>query len=687
LIARSGKVQASRKRWQLAALFTTLGLLAVAGCPEPKSSQTRRAQQNQLRQKDRGEALIDSAVNQLADLPSLVDMQLRPPSVILDASKSADGQDVMAIGIANPNVPDGPINVINVPAQNSLFQRNRISSGDVIKYYIIEDETVDKQRQEEGLGRQLAKELTIAQVVNESTLLVEGSLPEEVLFPAKLEVWRYSDERLLEINQKLVLYHERQLPPLGWEPSADQAALAQIVVWLNQWLRQSEPKADWIRDPMLKTLNAALATDKNIAAAVAPAALAAQQFEPHEGRLLQEAVWLRDISRWAQGDDFNDLKRATALFDWTVRNVQLIDDAEALPRRPWQVLVHGHGSAEQRAWVFAMLARQQGLDVVIVKVKSGEQGAEGQNAEGLQSTTLTGVLLDKQIYLFDPRLGLPLPGPAGEGVATLEQLRQDDALLRQLDLDGAAYPLTAEALKNAEVSIVADPFDLSKRARQLEAKLTGEDHLVLTSAPTQLSEQLKEVPEIGAVKLWDVPFRTLGDQLALGILNRQREALAFEPFANRPGLWKARTRHFQGRKLAAKESLDEAIDDHREAVKLYTEVRPTDRQIARVSSNERRRVANSAKLGATYWLGLLSYDEGKNDVAIHWLARPELSEEDSPWAAGARYNLARAYEANSNFEEAAKILEADTSPQQHGNRLRAKRLKALAQEAEKKSDQ
>src|SRR6201999_3688789 len=137
-------------------------------------------------------------------------------------------------------------------------------------------------------------------------------------------------------------------------------------------------------------------------------------------------------------------------------------------------------------------------------------------------------------YLFDPRLGLSLPGPGGEGIATLEQLRQDDALLRQLDLDGAAYPLNAEALKTAEVSIVADPFDLSKRARQLEAKLTGEDHLMLTSAPTQLSEQLKEVPGIGAVKLWDMPFRTLRDQLALNKLNRQREALSFEPFANRP---------------------------------------------------------------------------------------------------------------------------------------------------------
>jgi tetratricopeptide (TPR) repeat protein len=217
----------------------------------------------------------------------------------------------------------------------------------------------------------------------------------------------------------------------------------------------------------------------------------------------------------------------------------------------------------------------------------------------------------------------------------------------------------------------------------LETKLTGDDHLVLTSNPSQLAAKLKEVPGMTVVKLWDVPFRTLHDQLNLGKAARHQEALAFEPFAHRPALWKARTRHFQGRRDANAKSQDEAIDDHREAAKFYTDktVRPPDRQIARTTSSEKRRVETTAKSAATYWLGLLSFDEGKYDVAADWLGSAELSEKESPWSAGARYNLARTLEAQSRFDEAAKILNDDTSPQQHGNRIRAKRLQALAEKA------
>jgi hypothetical protein len=46
----------------------------------------------------------------------------------------------------------------------------------------------------------------------------------------------------------------------------------------------------------------------------------------------------------------------------------------------------------------------------------------------------------------------------------------------------------------------------------------------------------------------------------------------------------------------------------------------------------------------------------------------------SPWLPGARYNLARSYEALGETEKAIALYEADDSPQRHGNRLRAKWL-------------
>jgi TolA-binding protein len=111
-------------------------------------------------------------------------------------------------------------------------------------------------------------------------------------------------------------------------------------------------------------------------------------------------------------------------------------------------------------------------------------------------------------------------------------------------------------------------------------------------------------------------------------------------------------------------------------------VRPTDLHIAKAASPDERRVNSSAKRDATYWLGLLSYDDGKFDVAADWFRRPELNTADSPWRTGAMYNLARCLEAAGQLEEAIQILESDSSsPQQNGNKVRARELQTRAKEA------
>jgi hypothetical protein len=680
-------------------LFSFAAFLAVlSGCREPETASATRTQQTSLQRDDRGEALIIAAAQQLGDLPSAVDTELRPPTVILDANKSGTGADVVAIAVANPNIPGNPVNLIGVPPDRpGRFKSLGVRSGDILKYYIIEDETVDEERQLTGFARRLAKELTIGQVIDDNSLIIEGSLPEQVLFPAKLEVWRNLDDRLEEINRKLLDYARKQQPPLGWEPGPDERVLVQIVAWLNQWLRQVEPKTDWKRDALIDTLPPDLLSNENLSSKLDAKALAAQVFGPYDEQLLQEAVWLRDISRWAQGDDFNDLARATALFDWTIRNVQLVPDENALPHRPWRTLVDGRGTADERAWVYALLCRQQALDVVMLEVPvvGDQQSAKSEPTSPQHPVPsplpyyLPALVLDGQLYLFDTRLGLPIPGPGGEGVATLAQVQQDDAILRQLDLDGAPYPLKSEALKNAVARVVVSPFELSRRAMQLESKLTGDNHLVLTVVPSNVVERLKTIPTLSGVALWDVPFRTLHEQLSLSETERTLEALAFEPFAKRPLLWKARMRHFQGRRERDRKSEDDGVDDHREAVQLYTNpsVRPLDTKIAQVSSADERRVDTTAKRAATYWVGLLSFDEGKFNIAEDWLRRSGLGDDESPWSAGTRYNLARALEAQDEFDEAVKLLEEDTSPQRHGNQLRARMLRAKAAKAKAEADE
>jgi hypothetical protein len=339
-------------------------------------------------------------------------------------------------------------------------------------------------------------------------------------------------------------------------------------------------------------------------------------------------------------------------------------------------LLYGRGTAAERAWVFALLCRQQGLDVVTLGVpnQSNKEAQAGTSTDYWLSALFT----KGQLYLFDTQLGLAIAGPGGNGIATLEQVLQDDSLLRKMDLEGTPHPVTSDGFKSARVFIVADQFSLSRRAAQLEAALTGEEHLALMAKPGELADQLRGAGIKQGIALWDFPFRTLLGQLTVGKTARHEEALAFEPFAVRPALWKARTRQFQGRRKAANRPGEDALDDHQEAARLYMSksVRPTDRHIAQADTPEERRVNSSAKLDATYWLGALSFDDGKFDVAANWFRRPELSAPDSPWHFGTLYNLARSLEASGNFEEAVNLLGDDKSPQEAGNKLRARDLKS-----------
>jgi tetratricopeptide (TPR) repeat protein len=367
-----------------------------------------------------------------------------------------------------------------------------------------------------------------------------------------------------------------------------------------------------------------------------------------------------------------------------VRNVQLVPDEGAPPRRPWQVLAYGRGTARQRAWVFALLGRQQGLNIVVLS-PAPPDATESQNAIGSEEVAepsdlvWPAVLIEGELYVFDTRLGLPLRD-ANDAVATLAQLRSDDSLLRRLDLDDAPYPLNAEWIAHMTAQVVADSFDLSRAAFQLEQKLAGENRVALSTNPTQVANALQGIAGIDDVRLWDFPFITLRDQLELQPPQLQTEAMAFEPFAWRPHFWKARVLHFRGRQQTAQRGRlgesQEATSDHQQAIKLYTskEVRAPERLVQRAAP-ERQRIASAAQDNAAYWVGLLLYDNKRFDVAAQWLGRKELTAPAADWADGARYNLARAYEALGRREEAIELYEAGIGSQRHGNRLRAKWLK------------
>ncbi len=667
------------------------GLIAVAaiGCektaaPRPRSLRFRG---------DNSDVYLDSVAATLNDLPSALDLELLPAQPILTASSSKDGKEVRAICGRNPQTPDGPFNFLQAVDGNANFATIQVQPGDIVRYYV----NVDADAAERNIEQRTALELRVRRLDAqdpENALIIEGGLSGPSLQPQRIEIWRYSDKRMDAIRSMMKVYEVFRRPPAGWEPSPDLAALRQIVERGNQWLRSqlnNDGDGPWRLEPLLVGLPEGLRSAKGVAELITPDAQKNGVFADWEGRLLEQAVWSRDIAQWARGDALSDLDAVTRLFDWTVRNVQLDPpgDGPTVISHPWQALAYGHGTAEHRAWVFAELCRQQGIDVAILQAAAG--------AEGEPAPLLAGALIGGEIYLFDPRVGLPIPGGAA-AVATLAEAAKNDELLRAFDVgDQLSYPLNAAQLDRVDALIVASPLQLARRSALLEAALEGEEFVKLTANAGALGEELAKQPHISAVSLWQRPFQAVADEFGLKPSVRQQAAAEFEPFAQRPLLWKARVLHFQGNKDVRAEERSDPLaqprSGHQEAPKLYQDrtVRPSDEVLATLDATKRE-VYEAAKAESSYWLGLLIYDRGDYEIASSWLGDRTLEREpQGKWAPGARYNLARAYDKLGRTDEAVKLLEAtpESDPQRLGNLVLAKQIVARAKatvEAERGGD-
>jgi hypothetical protein len=648
---------------------------AIIGCgPAPPARGRRTAARG-----SQSEAYLRGVAATLNDLPRQVSLELLPAQPILTASTSADGKEVRATCTQNPQSPDGQINYLRASDGNANFLALDVQPGDIVRYYV----NVDQEVAERGIEQRTAIELRVRRLDAldpQNALIIEGGLTAPALTPERIEIWRYSDKRMDAIRSALNRYEKLRSPPAGWEPSPDLAALRQMVEHANQWLRnQPAPKDKWQPDPMLQQLPEDLRKSQGVAEAIALENLRDGVFAEWEGRLLQQAVWCRDISQWAGGNTVTDPppKVAAALFDWTVRNVQLDrDDGAATIHHPWQALVYGHGSAEHRAWVFVELCRQQGIDAALLRPEGGNE----------KSPLLAAAFIVGELYLFDPQLGLPL-AVVDDRPATLKEILAEPEKLRQLDVDDLSYPLQADRLKSLEALVVASPLQLSQRSARLEAALEGENFVKLSANASKLAGRLKHVPEVKSVALWTEPFEALAREQTIKISLRRLAAAEFAPFADRPKLWQARVLHFQGNKDVRAEERNDPLADprlgHNEALEKYQDrtVRPPKSVLDKLEP-AKQKVYRAAKAEASYWLGLLSYDRGNFDVAEFWLGERTLDEAPKgPWADGARYNLARAHEAQGDAPKAIKLLMADPqdAPQRHGNLVRAERLRNAAE--------
>lgn len=268
--------------------------------------------------------------------------------------------------------------------------------------------------------------------------------------------------------------------------------LSFIVSLLNQWQQGTGTKVEPIKLP------------EHIAKLLGPERvemLNAPQFSSMDGLYLQDCIAARAVVGYAAGNAKSDLVRAVNLFEYTVRSLRStpnhlgwipvpekvnLNEIEP-PLTCYQSLLFGFGNAQDRAWLFSNLLHQFGIDSIILQPQTSvPQLSPTVNTEMF----LMGVLIGKEVYLFDPHLGIPLPALASAtanrdapAVATLADVLAHPEILNQLNpIPNINYPITAEQLKTPRIHLIGVLARWSPRMRHLQPQFTGDHALEIADA-------------------------------------------------------------------------------------------------------------------------------------------------------------------------------------------------------------
>jgi tetratricopeptide (TPR) repeat protein len=320
---------------------------------------------------------------------------------------------------------------------------------------------------------------------------------------------------------------------------------------LNEWLDTQDKTGTWEADPLVKRVPSSIKWTPSLTT------LDRLQFDANdisflEGKRLEYGLTRWVVAQQAAGernplvpptnprldtDGKSQLQLALTLFDWVIRNVQLepdrIDPEPEAPKvkvgseavaganlppsakglagigytmTPHRCMYSGKGDAMARAWLFINLCHQQHIEVVLLTVE----------IEETPRPWCTGAIIGDQLYLFDTRLGIPIPLPKRQGIATLEDVVSDPSILDGLDIDETSrYPVKAAELKTVNATICAAGEQLSRRMSMLEAAAPAKTELIVAVNPNAIASRLKGIKHLGAYAgLWRVPFDSVLYQIA-----------------------------------------------------------------------------------------------------------------------------------------------------------------------------
>jgi hypothetical protein len=208
---------------------------------------------------------------------------------------------------------------------------------------------------------------------------------------------------------------------------------------------------------------------------------------------LELCFLLRDAARSLDVEGLSQPEQAGAAFDWVVRQVRLVDREEG-PVPSDFVLHRGWGTSRERAVIFVALLDQLGIPGCVLA--AGDRQAEPPQPWACGALADLPGGKEKEVFLFDPRLGLPLPGPKDSSAgpelagafrlgspvpvpgdsapATLAALRRQPDALKALTVDDKhPYDVTAERLDASRLYLVAPLSALAPRMTYLQEELSS----------------------------------------------------------------------------------------------------------------------------------------------------------------------------------------------------------------------
>ena len=251
-------------------------------------------------------------------------------------------------------------------------------------------------------------------------------------------------------------------------------------------------------------------------------------------------------------DDAQHLAESAKVFDWICRNINLesdapIDESEiedlaldpdkegaaagvpglGYQRYPWQTMLYGRGDYVERAKLMMLMLRHLQIDSVML--------AAGETAK----PWAVAVNIGGDYFLFDTKLGLPIPGEKLGSIATLAMVQKNPKLLTSLDLttdeslaDNTKYWIRPDDLNSLTALLYASPDAASKRMKALQGDLDVElrkltslasnksdtsenesslqsnnNRMLISCGLDQTKERLTKVDGV-TFEPWDIAFKT-----------------------------------------------------------------------------------------------------------------------------------------------------------------------------------